>query len=97
MNSKPYRPSNGTEGADFQDQFCAHCERDRAFRETNYEGDPALGCQIVAKTFYLDIGDEGYPKEWIEDERGPRCTAFTTDPSKPERCENTLDLFPVLA
>lgn len=42
--AEPYRPSNGTEGADFQDYFCDRCERDRAFRETDYQGDPALGC-----------------------------------------------------
>ena len=44
--SKPYQPSNGSEGEGFQEAFCNHCERDRAFRETDYEGDPALGCQF---------------------------------------------------
>jgi len=91
--SNPYRPSNGTEGADFEDCYCNRCARDAAFRETNYEGDPALGCQILADTFVYAITDPKYPKEWIEDELGPRCTAFTTDSSKPMRCDKTLDLF----
>ena len=91
--SEPYRPSNGTEGMDFQDFYCDQCERDRAFRETDYEGDPALGCQILADTFAYDITDPKYPKEWITDEIGPRCTAFTTDPTKPLRCDKTPDLF----
>lgn len=91
--SNPYRPSNGTEGADFQGRFCDHCARDAVFRETDYEGDPALGCQILADTFCFEVTDQEYPKEWIEDEQGPRCTAFTTDPSCPERCDRTIDLF----
>lgn len=91
--AKPYRPSNGTEGRSFQEYYCDHCERDRAFRETDYEGDPALGCQILADTFVYDVTDPKYPKEWIEDDRGSRCTAFTTDPTKPLRCDKTADLF----
>lgn len=91
--SKPYRPSNGTEGADFQDFYCDRCARDAAFRETDYEGDPALGCQILADTFCYSVDDPKYPKEWITDERGARCTAFTTDPSKPLRCDKTPDMF----
>jgi len=31
--TKPYRPSNGTEGDIFMSRFCARCERDRAFQE----------------------------------------------------------------
>lgn len=88
--SEPYRPSNGSEGMDFDDRWCSHCTRDAAFRE---DPDGADGCPIYAKTFALDISHPDYPKEWIEDENGPRCTAFTTDPSKPVRCEQTLDMF----
>lgn len=85
-----YRPSNGTEGEIFMARWCRHCERDRAFQE---KPDQADGCPIVAKTFAFDIDHPDYPKEWIEDERGPRCTAFTTDPTLPERCEATPDMF----
>ena len=42
--SRPYQPSNGSEGEGFHAAFCDHCARDAAFRETGYEGDPALGC-----------------------------------------------------
>lgn len=88
--AEPYRPSNGTEGADFIDHWCGHCERDREFREDPDAGD---GCEIVAATFRFDVNHPDYPKEWIEDEKGPRCTAFTTDPARPVRCNRTADMF----
>ncbi len=88
--SEPYRPSCGTEGADFMERWCCHCERDRAFQENP---DAADGCPIVAATFRFEIDHPEYPKEWIEDEKGPRCTAFTTDPSNPVRCDMTPDMF----
>ncbi len=88
--SRLYRPSSGTEGADFQDQWCCRCSRDAAFQADPDSGD---GCPIVASTYVFDIDHPLYPKEWIEDEKGPRCTAFTTDPSQPVRCDKTADLF----
>lgn len=91
--AKPYRPSNGSEGEGFFDAFCSVCARDAAFRATNYEGDGALGCPILAATFALDLDHPDYPKEWIEDDQGSRCTAFTTDPTCPARCDKTEDLF----
>lgn len=92
--SRPYQPSNGSEGEGFHAAFCDHCARDAAFRETNYEGDPALGCQILADSFCYSVTDPKYPKEWItDDEQGPRCTAFTTDPTCPTRCDKTADMF----
>lgn len=92
--SKPYRPSNGSEGIDWDDQWCSHCSRDAAFREDPDQND---GCPIYALTFALDINHPDYPKEWIEDDDGsnPRCTAFTTDQKCPERCDKTVDLFAV--
>lgn len=88
---KPYRPSTGTEGAAFQEEWCCHCARDAAFQA---DPDFAQGCQIVADTFAYDITDAHYPKEWIFDRDGrPCCTAYTEDPTCPRRCDKTLDLF----
>ncbi len=75
--SKPYRPSNGCEGLDFQKEFCFRCEKDRLYRETD---DGEKGCRILSDTYLYEVDDPDYPKEWVEDERGPRCTAF-----EPER------------
>lgn len=88
-----YRPGSGTEGMAFDDKWCSHCARDAEFRKDD-NADPALGCQILADTYVYDVDDPKYPKEWIYGRDGrPCCTAFTTDPSKPLRCDKTLDLF----
>jgi hypothetical protein len=69
---EPYRPSCGTEGADFAARWCSLCERDRAFREGRDDG-----CPIQAATFIYSEDDPAYPVEWREDgPSGPRCTAF---------------------
>jgi hypothetical protein len=68
-----YRPSNGSEGEGFEEQWCERCERDVAFR-ANDEG---YGCLILARALAHDITDPEYPREWCQDEAGtPRCTAF---------------------
>lgn len=88
---QPYRPSTGTEGAAFQERWCDQCARDAAFRD---DPDFGTGCQIVADTFALDITNPKYPKEWVFDREGrPCCTAFTTDPKCPVRCDKTIDMF----
>ena len=64
----PYRPSSGSEGADFMEQWCCRCEAD-------VNGD----CPIAADTMIYRISDPQYPSEWREDgPLGPRCTAFVT-------------------
>lgn len=74
---RPYRPANGTDGMDFMDSFCDRCVRDRAFQKWYAgEGPEADSCPILAATCIYNVDDPQYPKEWIEDEYGPRCTAF---------------------
>lgn len=64
---KPYRPSNGSEGMMFAEQFCGRCKKSNG-------GEP---CSIFDFAFWNDIGDEGYPQEWVHDANGePACTAF---------------------
>lgn len=67
--SKPYRPSNGTEGEFFYCDWCAKCAREN-------EDDH---CEILTRSMVFSIGDDEYPVEWVEDEDGPRCTAFLSD------------------
>lgn len=69
--SEPYRPSNGTEGDCFMAQFCNNCVRDM---------NPDSPCRILTDTFIYSIDDPEYPKEWIEDDDGARCTAFEAKP-----------------
>lgn len=63
---KPYRPSNGTDGSIFEAEFCNRCHR----------GNRSLMCSILSRVMLYDIGEKGYPKEWIYTEQGPTCTAF---------------------
>lgn len=84
MSAEKYRPSNGTEGAGFICAWCEACERD--IHED---------CPILAATFLYDVDDANYPAEWIEDESGPRCTAFIPlgEPLPTPRCMETADMF----
>lgn len=94
--NKPYRPSTGTEGADFFDCWCCRCARDKAMREgcDIDECDDNEKCEIIANTMVYDIDDPEYPKEWIEDESGPRCTAFIESwEGVPEVDTHTKDMF----
>ncbi|MDB5584874.1 MAG: hypothetical protein JWR80_10050 [Bradyrhizobium sp.] len=87
---KPYRPGSGTEGMAFDAKWCSHCARDAAWREDESND----GCHVLSLTLALPIDDPEYPKEWIFGRDGrPCCTAFTTDPAKPFRCDKTTDLF----
>ena len=92
--SKPYRPSNGTEGEGFYAAWCAKCQHERYMR-TNPER--ARGCQILVRTMAYDVDDPKYPPEWIVGPDGPECTAFTPEtPRKaPVRkpCPLTVDMF----
>lgn len=79
MTTRSYRPSNGTEGLDFREEFCFRCERDRAFRETDGE---EAGCRILGDTLIYMADDPRYPKEWVQDEQGARCTAFEAEATR---------------
>jgi hypothetical protein len=67
-----FRPSCGSDGADFMARWCGRCRLDRAFRE-----DRGDSCTIAAATMAFAISDPEYPREWRRDgPSGPRCTAF---------------------
>lgn len=70
---RPYRPSNGSEGMDFQEQYCFRCAKD------NYPDGPM--CPIVADSYVYKIDDPEYPKAWIIGDDGfPTCTEFEARP-----------------
>jgi len=76
--TKPYRPSNGTEGEFFMARFCYRCTWETDFRRDPGSND---GCSILAYTFAYDIDDPNYPEEWIEEAAGPRCLSFEQVPA----------------
>lgn len=72
-----YRPSCGTEGADFQANWCKRCERDREFQETG----GGQGCDIIFRSMVHHTEEPEYPREWRYDADGsPECTAFKVVP-----------------
>lgn len=70
---EPYRPSNGSEGEWFMAHWCARCVKDT----------PSKPCRIITLTMALGLDDKGYPREWVEDDDGPRCTAFSDHKADP--------------
>lgn len=70
---RKYRPSNGTEGMCFMEQFCDHCIHERYNQTLN---DDDKKCTILSNTMTYDVTDEKYPVEWTYNEQGePICTA----------------------
>lgn len=59
-----WRPHNGCEGEGFIERWCAGCAVG------------AATCRILDATMEFQVGDAGYPVEWIEDAEGQRCTRF---------------------
>lgn len=90
-----YRPSNGTEGIGFYEDWCFKCAKD-AHMNSGKDWDlcqPNEICSIIGDTLAYGIDDPKYPKEWIRDQRGrPRCLAFEPV-GKPYRCPRTIDMF----
>ncbi len=74
--SRAYRPSNGSEGMDFEETYCRRC--------TSYTTET---CPILEAAWDYSIDEPGYPKEWQETGGGhfARCTAF--EPRTPELAE----------
>lgn len=96
-STRPYRPSNGTEGAAFERRFCGTCAKwDATETPEGYD----VGCDIQFGASIYNDGDAEYPSEWVEcDALGPRCTAYAqrtgyeADGRPAPRCPNTLDMF----
>ena len=73
--TKPLYLPNGSAGMDFMAMFCDRCQCEP---DTGEEATAESGCPILSNAMFFSVGEEGYPKEWVEDDDGsnPRCTAF---------------------
>lgn len=66
-----YRPSNGSEGEWFINEYCMHC--------MHCDPDPhgLKQCQILCASLCYSVNEEGYPKEWVyDDHEEPKCTKW---------------------
>lgn len=83
-DSKPYRPSNGTEGEGFEARWCQRCAND------DYEG--GVYCEILGAAMANE-----QPAEWVYRNRQPCCTAFVSfdgmQPKPEPRCPLTREMF----
>lgn len=81
-----YRPSNGSEGDWFINEYCMNCIHENPSQESKHK------CDILTFTFCLDLNDKDYPSEWTYNEKHePICTAFSKwdwnidgDPNDPD-------------
>lgn len=92
----PYRPSNGSEGEGFMEEWCCHCKRDQEHQQ-DIDSDP--GCPIIADSMTYDLDHPKYPKAWHWKDGEPICNEFD-DIENPEarisdeEREANLNLFP---
>lgn len=76
---RPFRPSNGDEGLAFIESHCEKCIKDAAVNRGGEDPDWDGGCQILAATLAFTVDDPRYPKEWVQTDDGPMCTAYVPD------------------
>lgn len=85
-----WRPANGTEGADFEANWCAHClnrHGDGDWEDEFGDGVPGA-CEIQATAFW-----GAQPAEMKIRDGHPHCTAFREDPANPARCLKTREMY----
>jgi hypothetical protein len=75
MADKPYRPSNDTEGEIFIARWCNRCVK------SDPDPNTEIDCDILSRSFWYNINDPEYPKEWVIDDADDvreigYCTAF---------------------
>jgi hypothetical protein len=84
LKPEKYRPSNGTEGMLFYEEWCESCEKQGCIEEGPH-------CEIMNRTLEHDREDEMYPDEWCYDEQGVACcTAYR--PSGNKNTQKCMDL-----
>lgn len=90
-----YRPSSGTEGIGFYENWCFKCAKDahmNSGKDWDSCGKDEI-CSIIGDTLAYGIDDPKYPREWVLSQSGrPMCLAFEPM-GKPYRCPRTVDMF----
>ncbi len=71
MSCRKYRPSNGTEGMGFMENFCFHCIHECPGADVKPK------CEIMTASMLYDLKDKEYPEEWTFDDNGNAiCTKY---------------------
>jgi len=67
--TKKYRPSNGTEGDSFIEEWCERCQHEDVENE--------ILCPILTATYAYYVDDPNYPGQWCYDANGrPVCPSY---------------------
>lgn len=70
MHNKPYRPTNGFEGVDFQNEWCMTCRHYHV----------QAGCPILNASMMYETDEPGYPNQWIYGKDGrPECVGYSKE------------------
>jgi len=64
-----YIPGSGTEGADFQSQWCDQCQRDAVYRLTGSDS-----CEVLMQAIVT-----GSAPQWVVRDGVPMCTSYVED------------------
>lgn len=106
-----FRPSSGTEGMDWMEDFCFQCIHDNPYLDNNEKH--WMGkrrCDLMTASMLFCPTEPEYPKEWIYKDGKPICTKFQKwdwgndgDPDDPDNPKapppppdpNQLSLFPL--
>lgn len=73
-----WRPSNGFEGDFFEEIVCGRCAK-------------SADCVVALNAMTFDLGEVGYPPEWIYSTEGqPCCTGFE-DLARLDLCKETRE------
>ena len=86
----PYRPSNGTEGCAFYEDWCCKCQHDKPMSEGKDFDCCSDGetCKIIADTLAYDVDEPEYPKEWTWQAGSPTCSKFLSVDDETPRISN---------
>ncbi len=84
-----WRPANGTEGQDFEANWCRHCLNSKPNVWEDEFGNE--GSCIIAEAMFWS--PEFQPAELTLRDGAPHCTAFREDPANPARCLTTMEMF----
>lgn len=81
--TRPYRPSNATDGDGFEAQWCSRCTKDRG---------PGRICGILTRAMAHEIEHPKYPPEWVRTDEHPwgTCTAFVEHAVTPPKPRNRI-------
>lgn len=87
-----WRPANGTDGMDFDANWCAHCLNRNGDGpwEDEFGNDLDGTCDISDRMLW---DPSHQPPELIIRHGMPWCKAFRQDPERPARCLFTKEMF----